>query len=162
MATGGWIDAAIMLAIVLASAGLGFSEEYRAGNAVEQLRRRVTLKATVLRDGQPQPVPAEEVVPGDVVLLSAGSLIPADGLVLEADDFFVNQAALTGETFPAEKKPGVVPGPAGLPQRTNCVFMGTKGLGVMSERFLSERGGVRLLAGSAPFPPRPSSSPRRV
>jgi len=65
------------------------------------------------------------VVPGDVVLLSAGSLIPADGVVLEADDFFINQAVLTGETFPVEKNPASIPKNASLVQRTNCVFMGT-------------------------------------
>ena len=65
------------------------------------------------------------VVPGDVVLLSAGSLIPADGVVLEAHDFFVNQAVLTGETFPVEKKVAGVPAKASLAERTNCVFMGT-------------------------------------
>jgi Mg2+-importing ATPase len=85
----------------------------------------VTIKATVLRDGQQKSIPAEEVVPGDIVLLSAGSLIPADGIVLEARDFFVNQAALTGETYPAEKKPDPVGAAAGLPDRTNTVFMGT-------------------------------------
>lgn len=63
----------------------------------------MTLKATVLRGGKPQTIPAEAVVPGDVVLLSAGSLIPADGALLEANDFFVSQAVLTGETFPVEK-----------------------------------------------------------
>jgi Mg2+-importing ATPase len=65
------------------------------------------------------------VVPGDVVLLSAGSLVPADGLLLEARDFYVNQAVLTGETFPVEKKPDPVSAHAGLTERTNCVFMGT-------------------------------------
>ncbi len=65
------------------------------------------------------------MVPGDVVLLSAGSLIPADGVVLEANDFFVNQAVLTGETFPVEKKPGTAAAKASLAERTNCVFMGT-------------------------------------
>jgi len=123
--TGEWIDAVIVLAIVVAGAVLGFVQEYNASNAVERLRSRVTLKATALRDGQPQSILAEEVVPGDVVLLSAGSLIPADGLVLEADDFFVNQAVLTGETFPVEKRPGLVGAIASLAERTNCVFMGT-------------------------------------
>ena len=70
-------------------------------------------------------MPPDEVVPGDVVLLSAGSLIPADGVVLEANDFFVNQAVLTGETFPVEKKPGTVAASASLAERANCVFMGT-------------------------------------
>ena len=99
-----WIDAVIILAIILGSSLLGFWQEYRATNAVAKLRDRVTIKATVLRDGKTQTIPAEAVVPGDVVLLSAGSLIPADGVLLEAKDFFVSQAVLTGETFPVEKK----------------------------------------------------------
>jgi Mg2+-importing ATPase len=123
--TGEWIDASIIVAIVVASAVLGFIQEYNAGNAVEKLRSQVTLKTTVLRDGQPRSILAEEVAPGDVVVLSAGSIIPADGLLLQADDFFVNQAVLTGETFPVEKKPGVVPANASLAERTNTVFMGT-------------------------------------
>jgi Mg2+-importing ATPase len=122
---GEWIDAVIVLIIVFASATLSFAQEYAAGNAVEKLRAQVTIKANVVRDGQARPIPAEDVVPGDIVLLSAGSLIPADGVVLEAKDFFVNQAVLTGETFPVEKKPGPVAAQAGLPDRVNSVFMGT-------------------------------------
>jgi P-type Mg2+ transporter len=122
---GEWIDAIIVLAIVLGSTILGFVQEYTASNAVEKLRSQVTIKSKLLRGGQPQMLPSEQVVPGDVVLLSAGSLIPADGFVLEANDFFVNQAVLTGETFPVEKKPGTVPANASLAQRTNCVFKGT-------------------------------------
>jgi Mg2+-importing ATPase len=79
----------------------------------------------VLRDGQSREVLSKEVVPADVVLLSAGSLIPADGVVLEANDLFVNQAVLTGEVFPVEKKPGKVDANASLVERVNCVFMGT-------------------------------------
>jgi Mg2+-importing ATPase len=123
--TGEVVDAAIVLAIILASTILGFIQEYSASQAMEKLRTRMTLKANVLRDGQSVSMPAEQVVPGDVVWLSAGSLIPADGLVLEADDFFVNQAVLTGETFPVEKKSGAVPAEASLAERTNVVFMGT-------------------------------------
>jgi Mg2+-importing ATPase len=122
---GDWTDAVIVIAIVFASAGLTFIQEHSAGRAVEALQARVSLKASVLRDGRPRSVPAEEVVPGDVVLLSAGSLVPADGLVLEARDFFVSQAVLTGETFPVEKRPGPVEARAGLAGRLNCVFMGT-------------------------------------
>ena len=122
---GEWVDASIVLAIVLGSTILGFVQEYAASNAVEKLRSQVTIKSSVLRGGQPQMLPSEQVVPGDVVALSAGSLIPADGIVLEAKDFFVNQAVLTGETFPAEKKPATAPANASLAQRTNCVFMGT-------------------------------------
>jgi P-type Mg2+ transporter len=120
-----WADAIIILLIVLGSALLSFYQEYNANNAAEKLRAQVSLKSNVLRDAKSVSVPTDEVVPGDVVLLSAGSLIPADGLVLEADDFFINQAVLTGETFPVEKKPGTVPQSASLSERTNTVFMGT-------------------------------------
>jgi Mg2+-importing ATPase len=120
-----WIDALIILAIVLGSALLSFIQEYSASTAAEKLRDQVTIKASVLRDGRQESIPAEEVMPGDVVLLSAGSLVPADGVVLEARDFFVNQAVLTGETFPVEKNPGPVAAQASLAERTNCIFMGT-------------------------------------
>src|SRR5450759_748938 len=122
---GEWIDASIVLAIVLGSSILGFIQEYTASNAVEKLRSQITIKSSVLRGGQPQLLPSEQVVPGDVVVLSAGSLIPADGIMLEANDIFVNQAVLTGETFPVGKKPATVAANASLAQRTNSVFMGT-------------------------------------
>ncbi len=122
---GEWVDASIVLAIILGSTILGFVQEYTASNTVEKLRSQVTLKSNLLRGGQPQMLPSEQVVPGDLVMLSAGSLIPADGVVLEANDFFVNQAVLTGETFPVEKKPAIVPENASLSQRINCVFRGT-------------------------------------
>jgi Mg2+-importing ATPase len=120
-----WVDASIILLIVVGSALLSFFQEYNANNAAEKLRGQVSLKTAVLRDGKSVSIPTEEVVAGDVVLLSAGSLIPADGLVFEAKDFFVNQAVLTGETFPVEKKPGTVSDNASLSERTNVVFMGT-------------------------------------
>jgi Mg2+-importing ATPase len=122
---GEWVDASIVLAIVFGSTLLGFVQEYTASNAVDRLRSQVTVKSSLLRGGRPQMLPSEQVVPGDMVVLSAGSLIPADGVVLEANDFFVNQAVLTGETFPVEKNPAAVPENASLAQRTNCVFMGT-------------------------------------
>jgi len=120
-----WVDAIIILAIVMGSALLSFFQEYTANHAIEELRQQVSMKSDVRRDGKLVSIPTEEVVPGDVVLLSAGSLIPADGLVLEAKDFFINQAVLTGETFPVEKKPGTTAEKAGLAERTNVVFMGT-------------------------------------
>jgi Mg2+-importing ATPase len=122
---GDWVDAAIILVIVLGSATLSFLQEHSASNAAQKLRAQVMVRATVLRDGQPSSIPAEEVVPGDVVLLSAGDLVPADGALLTARDLFVSQAVLTGETFPVEKEAGVVKARASLPERTNCVFMGT-------------------------------------
>jgi Mg2+-importing ATPase len=120
-----WVDAAIVLVIVLASAALSFQQEYRAGRAIESLLARIAPTARVLRDGQAVAVPAGDVVPGDVLLLSAGSLIAADARVTAADDFFVNQAVLTGETFPVEKHADPVAEQATMAERTNVVFKGT-------------------------------------
>jgi Mg2+-importing ATPase len=123
--TGDWVDAVIVLTILLASVGIGYSREYRAQSAALALQARVRIRATVLREGQPVAVPLREVVPGDVVMLSAGSLVPADAVLVAATDCFVNEAVLTGESFPVEKRPGVVDATAGLGARTNCVFLGT-------------------------------------
>lgn len=120
-----WVDAGVVLVIVIGSTLLGFTQEYVASNAIEKLRSKVVVHTTAWRDGQPQLLPADRLVPGDLVQLSAGSLIPADGVVLQANDCFVNQAVLTGETFPVEKMPGVAAAQAGLAERSNCVFMGT-------------------------------------
>ncbi len=114
-----------MLTVVFGSTTLGFVQEYRASDAIEKLRSKLTIKSSVVRDGQSLVVLSEQVVPGDVVVLSAGSLIPADGVVLDANDLFVNQAVLTGEVFPVEKKPEIVAATASLTERVNCVFMGT-------------------------------------
>jgi P-type Mg2+ transporter len=118
-------DALIILAIVLISGLLGFWQERGASDAVEKLLALVQVKATVLRAGQSQEIPHEDVVPGDIVLLTAGDSIPGDCLVLESKDLSVNEAALTGETYPADKMSKVVPEAAGLSERTNTLFMGT-------------------------------------
>jgi Mg2+-importing ATPase len=120
-----WPDAIIILFIVFGSAILSFVQENNAHNAADKLRAELTLKTQVLREGQKSTVPTEQIVPGDIVLLSAGSLVPADAVVLQAKDFFVNQAVLTGETYPVEKFPGVLTEKASLTDRTNMVFMGT-------------------------------------
>ncbi len=120
-----WIDATVIFVIVVASALITFLQEYSATNAVEKLRAHLAHNVNALRNGQQQSIPVERIVPGDIVLLSAGNLIPADGVVLEGKDFFVNQAVLTGETFPVKKEVGVVSESASLTERTNCVFMGT-------------------------------------
>src|SRR5262249_30006181 len=85
----------------------------------------VRARTTVLRGGEHLSVDLRELVPGDIALLSAGSLVPADGVILDATDLFVNEAVLTGESFPTEKKAGGTPANAGLDERTNCVFLGT-------------------------------------
>lgn len=118
-------DSAIILTIVFLSAVLGFFEEYSANNAVEKLQRRVSVQCKVIREGREQFIPMEEIVPGDVVLLSVGSLIPGDGIVIESNGLFVNQAIITGEDFPAEKKPETANAQSSLSERKNMVFMGT-------------------------------------
>ena len=118
-------EAAIILVIVLGSTLLGFAQEYRADTAVAALRKRLALTVRVLRGGVEHVVPTAAVVPGDVILLSAGNLVPGDGLVLEARDFLLTEASLTGESFPVEKQPGVLPQDTPLARRTNSVFLGT-------------------------------------
>ena len=122
---GEWVDAAIISTIVAGSTLLGFVQEYRASTAVAELKKRLALKTAVVRAGTKREVPLPEVVPGDVVELAAGDLVPADGLVVSARDFLVSEAALTGETFPTEKQPGVVAAGASLAARTNAVFLGS-------------------------------------
>src|SRR6185369_13145380 len=114
----------IISLIVLMSVTLDFIQEHRAGQAAERLKQSVAVRVAALRDGKTQEVPVGEVVPGDVVLLSAGDLVPADGRVLEAKDFFVNQALLTGEPYPVEKHPSPSPA-AAMGEAVDAVFMGT-------------------------------------
>jgi Mg2+-importing ATPase len=119
-----WVDSAIILTIVLGSTLLGFVQEVRASHAVERLKQRLALTCRVRRDGVERNVTVRTVVPGDLILLSAGNLIPADGLVVEAQDFLVSEASMTGESFPVEKQPGIVSADAPLSARTNAVFLG--------------------------------------
>jgi P-type Mg2+ transporter len=119
------IDATIILTIVLISGLLGFWQERGASNAVAKLLALVQVKATVLRDGQSQEIPNQEVVPGDIVQLSAGKNIPGDCLILESNDLSLDEAVLTGETYPVDKFSGVLPADTGLSQRTNSLYMGT-------------------------------------
>lgn len=118
-------DALIIQSIVLASGLLGFWQEHGAAGAVQKLLALVQVNATVLRDGKATQVPADQVVPGDVIVLSAGGKIPGDCLLLESNDLYVNEATLTGETYPVEKAAGVLAGETPLNCRTNALFLGT-------------------------------------
>src|SRR5262249_10114938 len=102
--TGDMASFVIIATIVLISATLDTVQEYRAEQAAERLKVEVALKEQVLRDGRQVTLPGSELVPGDVVLLAGGDLVPADGRLIEARDFFVNEALLTGESYPAEKR----------------------------------------------------------
>lgn len=118
-------DAIIILVIVLVSGLLSFWQERGASNAVEKLLATVQIRATVLRDGTSTEIPVEQVVPGDIVLLSAGDVIPGDCMILESKDLFVDEAALTGETYPVEKEVQVLAAETPLSKRINTLYMGT-------------------------------------
>ncbi|WP_298834987.1 magnesium-translocating P-type ATPase [uncultured Piscinibacter sp.] len=125
MALRDWTEALVIIAIVAGSALLGFAQEARASAAIARLRRRLALHAQVLRGGVARTAPAGQLVPGDVVTLAAGNLVPADALVLAAKDFLVTESALTGESLPVEKRPGISPPLAPMARRENCVFLGS-------------------------------------
>ena len=119
------VDAAMIFVIVFASGFLSFWQERGAHDAMQKLLQIVQVQVTCLRDGAPAEVPLGDVVPGDIVVLSAGKIAPGDCRVVEAKDLFVNEAALTGETFPVEKDAGVLPPDTPLGRRANCLFLGT-------------------------------------
>jgi Mg2+-importing ATPase len=124
--TGETTNFLIIAVMVLFSVTLDFVQEHRAGKAAASLRKSVSVKAKVSRDDNQFEVPVTDVVPGDLVVLSAGDMIPADGRVLEARDFFVKQALLTGETYPVEKRSGELAASAtDIQEASNAVFMGT-------------------------------------
>jgi len=122
---GDWLDAVIILTIVVLSGLLDFAQERGAAVTMDGLLGAVRPTATVLRDGQRVEVPFDEVVPGDLIAVSGGDIAPADAIVLTADDLEMDQASLTGETFPAPKTPGEVPAAAPLGDRTNLLCNGT-------------------------------------
>jgi P-type Mg2+ transporter len=136
----------IISAIVLLSVLLDSVQEYRAEQAAEQLRVSVALKEEVLRDGREITIHADNLVPGDVVLLAAGDLVPADGRVLEARDFFVNEGLLTGESYPTEKR-AAAEGIANVDvaQATNAAFMGTSVISGSAKLLLCATGNATQL-----------------
>lgn len=125
--TGDRTSPIIIFIIILISVVLDFVQETRAERAAEALRERVTTKATVLRDSVKQEVKLSEIVPGDIIFLAAGDLVPADARIVESKDIHIDQSALTGESFPAEKtqmpiKPECVPNSV---EWADYLFMGT-------------------------------------
>jgi len=117
-------SAVVVCGMVVLSVGLSYIQETRSGNAVEQLRKMVQTTAVALRNGKETELPIAEIVPGDVVLLDAGAIVPADVRLLTSKDFFVNQATLTGESLPVEKNhlPAAAPAPLEL---ANACFQGS-------------------------------------
>lgn len=121
------LNAAIIVVIVSISIVLMFVQESRAEKAAEELRERVATTVTVIREGTKQEIRLSEVVPGDIVNLSAGDIVPADARLIASKDFFVDQSALTGESFPVEKTSSAITADcvADIAEWTDYLFMGT-------------------------------------
>jgi Ca2+-transporting ATPase len=120
-----YVDAALILAILLANGLFGFVQDYRAERSIEALRSLSTPTATVRRGGRTVEIPATEVVPGDVILLEAGDAVPADARLLEVTTLETDESALTGESASVTKEDTVLPAETPLAERRNLVFMNT-------------------------------------
>jgi Ca2+-transporting ATPase len=126
MAIGEWVDAAAILAIVIINAVLGVLQEWRAEQSLQALKRMAAPTAVVIRDGHQETIPSEQLVPGDLVVLTAGNNVPADLRLIESVNLRIQEASLTGESTPVEKNASVVLN-ADIPlgDRRNSAFMGT-------------------------------------
>ena len=145
--TGEVTNFAIISVIVLMSVLLDFIQEFRANQAADKLRQSVSVRTKVIRDGVEIDLSVQEVVPGDIALVCAGDLIPADSLVVDAKDFLVNQSLLTGEAFPVEKNSAPLPSTSTqLQDADNAVFMGTSVVGG-SARILVIKTGMNTAIG---------------
>ena len=119
------VDAIIILVIVVASAVLGFTQEFRSEKAVEALKKMTAPTAIVIRDGKENKIQATELIPGDIILLYTGDKIPADGRLLEVHNLKIDEAALTGESVPVDKHINELPEETSLNDKRNTVFTGT-------------------------------------
>jgi len=120
-----WVDAAIIFAVVILNALLGFIQEGRAEKALDSIRNMLSAEARVVRGGETRMMAADQLVPGDVVMLESGDKIPADLRLVDAKNLRTEEAALTGESVPADKATDVVPANATVGDRENMAFSGT-------------------------------------
>src|SRR5215831_10837024 len=120
-----WIDAGIIFAVVVLNALLGFVQEGKAEKALDSIRNMLSAEARTVRGGEARMIPAEQLVPGDVVLLESGDKIPADLRLIEAKNLRTEEAALTGESVPAEKTVDAAPVNATVGDRASMAFSGT-------------------------------------
>lgn len=137
LAMGKPTDAGVVLGVVVLNTLIGFLQEHKAGRAIEALSALVPESATVIRDGQRLQIPAEDLVPGDLVALQSGDKVPADLRLVEVRELRTVESALTGESLPVEKSPAVLPPETDLGDRLNLAFSGTlvaygTGLGVVT------------------------------
>ena len=158
--TGQTASSVIVLLLVLFSVTLDFVQERRAARAAAALRESVAVRARVVRQGTEREIDVALVVPGDVVLVSAGDLIPADARVLEARDFFLRQALLTGEPYPIEKRAVDTPQAQDLADATGTVYMGTSVISGSARLLVARTGEVSAMgaiAGELDTTPPPTS-----
>src|SRR5215468_3032052 len=120
-----WVDAGIIFAVVILNALLGFIQEGKAEKALDSIRNMLSAEARVVRGGETRMIPAEQLVPGDVVLLESGDKVPADLRLIEVKNLRTEEAALTGESVPAEKSVDAVPANATVGDRESMAFSGT-------------------------------------
>ncbi|MEM5298459.1 HAD-IC family P-type ATPase [Burkholderia sp. JPY481] len=120
-----WLDGTVILAVVILNSLLGFIQEGRAEKALDSIRNMLSAEARVMRGGAVRLIPADELVPGDIVLLESGDKIPADMRLVDARNLHTEEAALTGESLPAEKSTAPVPAKATVGDRENMAFCGT-------------------------------------
>jgi Mg2+-importing ATPase len=126
LALGENVGGLIIIAIVLLSVLLNFLMEFQARHAVEEIQKQIAITAAVTRDGRPQELPIAGLVPGDIIRLKAGDLVPADARLLDVKDLHVRESVLTGESLPVEKAAADLPtGKHGIGDARNCVFLGT-------------------------------------
>jgi len=158
MMLGLWIDASIILGVVILNGLLGFIQEGKAEKALDSIRNMLSAEARTLRDGEPRMIPAEQLVPGDIVLLESGDKVPADLRLADIKNLRTEEAALTGESVPADKTIDPVPEKATVGDRESMAFSGTmvvsgRATGVVVETGSeTELGRInQLLAGVSPL-----------
>jgi calcium-translocating P-type ATPase len=125
VALGHWVDAGVIAGVIVINAIVGFIQEGKAEEALDAIRKMLSLSALVLRAGERRSLPAEQLVPGDVVMLASGDKVPADLRLLEARNLRIDEALLTGESVPAEKSVAPVEADAPLGDRACIAFSGT-------------------------------------
>src|SRR6185437_14815954 len=106
LATGDWTDAGVIVLVIVVNTSVGVAQVVKAGRDIAALSALTAPEARVVRDGEQRLVPASEVVPGDLMVLAEGDIVPADGDVIEAAALLVDESALTGESVPVDKSPG--------------------------------------------------------
>lgn len=144
---GDHVDGGIILVIILASSLLSFRQEKNASSALLRLLKAVQVTASAWRDKKTEEVPVNDIVPGDVILLRAGDMVPGDCRLLSSSDLFMDEAALTGETFPAEKKCGILGADCNLAERSNIVFMGTHVISGSAKAIVVQTGSQTVFGG---------------